>query len=316
LRGYDGWITGHPDNPLLPQVKFYEALVTAKAGMETNALMKFTNFVTSFPTNSFAPWAENWVADYYYQQQDYPSAEKTYQELYQKFPNAGDLAYEARYWAGRAALANAELADARTYFSVLVSDTNTPAFLVQQGFFALGDTAFQQFLANPSNLTNLNDAIAAVSKLTNSAPTNAIAVEAFGRLGDYYMQYADLKSDTNVYAQVTQMYSTILSFPSTPATISARCQAEVGLGIVAEKEHLPHAALMHFSRVLYGDPAQVDLSWLEKAGEEMARICEDEQKWDQAVNAYKRVLDAVPSLAPRLEKNIAAAQRRAEAARY
>jgi tetratricopeptide (TPR) repeat protein len=130
------------------------------------------------------------------------------------------------------------------------------------------------------------------------------------------MQYADLKSDAGVYPQVIQMYTTILSFPSTPATISARCQAEVGLGIVAEKEHSPQVAMMHFSRVLYGDPAQVDPNWLEQAGKEMARICEEEQKWDQAVNVYKRVLDAVPSLAPRLEKNIAAAQRRAEAARY
>jgi tetratricopeptide (TPR) repeat protein len=315
LRGYDNWVTNHPGNGLLPEVQFYEALATAKAGMETNALMKFTNFVARFPSNSFAPWAKNWVADYYYEQQDYPSAEKSYQELYQNFPGAGDLAYQARYWAGRAALANQELADARTYFSALVSDTNTPALLEQQGFFALGDTAFQQFLANPSNLTNLNDAIAAVSKLTNGAPTNAIAVEAFGRLGDYYKQYADLKSDTNVYAEVIQMYSTVLSFPATAATVSARSQAEVGLGIVAEKEHLPQLALMHFSHVLYGDPEHFDPYWVVIAGEGMARICEEQQKWDQAVNAYKRVLDAVPSLAPVLDKRIADAERRAEAAR-
>jgi TolA-binding protein len=313
LRGYDNWMTNHPGNRLLPEVEFYQALATAKEGMETNALMKFTNFVARFPSNSLAPWAKNWVADYYYKQQDYPSAEKSYQELYQKFPNAGDLAYQGRYWAGRAALANQELADARIYFSALVSDTNTPTALEQKGFFALADTAFQQFLANPSNLTNLNDAIAAVSKLTNSAPTNAIAVEAFGRLGDYYMQYADLKSDTNVYPEVIQMYSTILSFPATAATVSARSQAEVGLGIVAEKEHLPQMALMHYSRVLYGDPENFDPYWVETAGRHMAQICEEQQKWDQAVNAYKRVLDAVPSLAPVLKEKIATDERRAEA---
>jgi TolA-binding protein len=313
LRGYDNWMTNHPGNRLLPEVEFYQALATAKEGMETNALMKFTNFVARFPSNSLAPWAKNWVADYYYRQQDYPSAEKSYQELYQKFPNAGDLAYQGRYWAGRAALANQELADARIYFSALVSDTNTPTALEQQGFFALADTAFQQFLANPSNLTNLNDAIAAVSKLTNSAPTNAIAVEAFGRLGDYYMQYAGLKSDTNVYPEVIQMYSTILSFPATAATVSARSQAEVGLGIVAEKEHLPQMALKHYSRVLYGDPKNFDPYWVETAGRLMAQICEEQQKWDQAVNTYKRVLDAVPSLAPVLKEKIATDERRAEA---
>jgi TolA-binding protein len=320
IRHYDGWVTNHPGDPLLPEVEFYRALANARAGKGTNALMDFTNFVARFPSNSLAPWAQNWVADYYYNQQAYPLAEISYQELSQNFPQAGDLAYQARFWAGRTALANQEILDARKYFLTLVNDTNTPPGLAAQAFFALGDVAFLQFQANfqanPTNVTFLTDAINAVSKLTNGAPTNAIAVEALGRLGDYYMHYADLKSDTNVYANAVQMYTTILSFPATEVSVADRSQAEVGLGLVAEKEQLPRLALAHYFHVLYEyDANNFDPYWVETAGEYAARVCESQQQWDQAVNAYRRVLEAVPSLAPVLEKRIAAAQGRAEAAR-
>ena len=316
IRHYDTWVTNHPGNPLLPEVEFYRALANSKAGMATNTLMELTNFVARYPSNSLAPWAQNWVADYYYNQQAYPLAEINYQELFRN-PQAGDLAFQARFWAGRAALANQEIDDARRdYFSPLVNDTNTPPALAAQAFFALGDADFKQFQANTNDEKSLNEAIAAVSKLTNGAPTNAIAVEALGRLGDYYMYYADLKSDTNVYANAVQMYSAILSFPSTNVGVAARSQAEVALGLVAEREHLPAQALQHYIRVLYFyDPNNFDPYWVETAGEYAARVCEGQQRWDQAVNAYRRVLEAVPSLAPVLGKRIAAAQSRAEAQR-
>jgi TolA-binding protein len=314
---YDRWVSEHPSDRQLPEVEFYRALANAKAGLETNALAMFTNYVSYFPGNTFTPWAQNWVADYYFNHQSYQLAEFNYQEVYQKLTNTGDLAYQARFWAGRAAAANQELADARqNYFSALVNDTNTPTALAQQSIFALADIAFQQFQANPLNETNLTDAIAAVSKLTNGAPTNAISIEALGRLGDYYKLYANLKSDTNVYAKAAQMYSTVLSYPATASSISARSQAEVGLGLIAEREGLPDQALAHYSHVLYGyDPAHFDAYWVESAGEGIARICENRHQWDQAVNTYRRVLEAVPSLRPALEKRIEAAQSQADAAR-
>jgi tetratricopeptide (TPR) repeat protein len=322
IQRYDGWVTNHPDDPLLPEVEFYRALANAKAGRGTNALAEFTNFVARFPSNSLAPWAQNRVADYYFNQQAYPQAEISYQELFQKFPpdkfpQAGDLAFQARFWAGRAALANQEIDDARKYyFQPLVNDTNTPPALAAQAFFALGDAAFLQFQANPTNVASLTDAINAVRSLTNGAPTNAIGVEALGRLGDYYMHYADLKSDTNVYASAAQMYQAILSLPGTNVSVAARSQAEVGLGLIAEKEHLPRVALEHYLRVLYEyDPNNFDPYWVETAGEYAARLCEDLRQWDQAIKAYYRVLEAVPALAPVLEKRIAAAKSSAEAAR-
>jgi TolA-binding protein len=314
IHSYDSWVTNHPSDPLLPEVEFYRALANWKAGMATNALTLFTNFVARFPSNSLTPWARNWEADYYFRQRDFPRAERSYLELAQD-PQAGDLAFQAHFWAGRTALANQEIIDARQDFLALVNDTNTPAALASQAYYALGDAMFQQFRANPGDRTHLDEAIAAVSKLTNGAPTNAIAIEALGRLGEYYMHYADLnKSNTNIYGIAAQMFSTILSFPAINVSVSARSEAEVELGVVAEKEHFPRQALAHYARVLYEyDPNNFDPYWVETAGEYAARVCEEEQQWAQAVKTYRRVLDAVPSLAPILDKRIRADQVRAEA---
>jgi tetratricopeptide (TPR) repeat protein len=322
LRQYNRWVSRHAANAplLLPRVEYSRALAYGKTGTETNALALFTNFVARFPSNSLAPWAQNWVADYYFNQGDNQSAEKNYQLLYQTFPNAGDLPYQARLMAGRAALAGQRPADARAYFSDLVTNASAPPHLVAQGYFALGDTILQQFQENPANGTYLNEAITAISHLTNGAPTNPVAALAYGRLGDCYMQWADrqweMKHDPKVYAEAAQMYQTVLSFPATKVDVATRSQAEVALGRVAEQQDQPRQALAHYCKVLYElDPDHFDPFWVEQAGKAAARIYEQQQQWDKAILVYQRVLKAVPSLRGALEKAITAAQTAADKAR-
>jgi tetratricopeptide (TPR) repeat protein len=321
LREYDRWVSRHATNApsLLPRVEYSRALVYGKAGMETNALALFTNFVARFPSNSLAPWAQNWVADYYFNQGDNQSAEKNYQLLYQTFPNAGDLPYQARLMAGCAALAGQRAAEASQYFSDLVNNTNAPASLVAQGYFALGDTIFQQWQANPTNGTYLDQAIKAISILTNGAPTNALAAQAYGRLGDYYMHWADMqwepKHDPKVYTSAAQMYQTVLNFPAANVDVATRSQAEVALGRMAERQDQPDQALAHYCKVLDElDPDYFDPFWVEQAGVAAAHLYERQQQWDTAIKVYQRVLKAVPSLRPALEKAIKAAQSEADKA--
>ena len=190
--------------------------------------------------------------------------------------------------------------DATNYFLKLINDTNAPPALVAQGYFAMGDIFFLQFLANPANPTNLVQALNYISKLTNGAPTNAIAVEALGRLGDYYLQWAVKSTNSDAYTHVKPIYDAILAFP--PAAVSAadRCQAEVGLGVVAEQERHPQLALEHYCNVVYKfDPAHFDPYWVQVAGVSAARICEDQQHWKEALNLYERLPQSRPRLAPR-----------------
>jgi hypothetical protein len=318
IAQYKQWETNHPGDALLPEVEFHLALACGKAGLTNMALVEFTNFVLRFPSNALTPLAQNSVADYYYNQNDFVSAEKIYQEL-SKNPGAGDLAYQAYFWAGKSALALSDINAAHDYFVDLVNHlgnlTNAPPALVARGYLALGDTLFQQFLSSPTNVENLNQAISAVSNCTNGAPTNAIAVEALGRLGYYDWQRAALDPGTYTFATAKQMYETIVNFPPGSVSVAARSQALVGLGWVAEQQHQPEQALSNYFKVLYSNLDHFDPYWVGRAGEYAARICEEQQHWDEALEVYERVLLAVPALRPVLEKKIAAAQARWNAAR-
>jgi tetratricopeptide (TPR) repeat protein len=98
--------------------------------------------------------------------------------------------------------------------------------------------------------------------------------------------------------------------------VTAWSQAEVALGRVAEQQDQPRQALAHYANVLDDlDPDHFDPFWVEQAGKAAARIYEQQQQWDTAIKVYRRVLRAVPSLRPALEKAIAAAQRDADKAR-
>jgi len=316
LAAYDQWVARYPSHALLPRVEFSRAMACQRAGLETNALAMFTNFVVRFPSNDFAPWAQNAVADFYFNHENWQLAEQNYELLYQTFKKAGDLTYQAVLWAGRSALAGQRADDARKYFSYLVNDTNAPPNLVAQGWFALGDSAFLQFQGNPTNETYMDDAIAAISHLTNGAPTNILAAQAFGRLGDYYLQWAGLRHNANVFTNVVQMYQAVLSFPATNTDVATRSQAEVGLGQVAERQGKTAEALDDYCKVLYElDPENFEPFWVEQAGIFAAHLCEEQQQWDKAVNIYKRILEAVPSLRGALEKKIASAQSHADEAK-
>jgi tetratricopeptide (TPR) repeat protein len=315
IAGYKQWETNHAGDSLLPEVEFHLALAYGQAGLTNNALAGFTNFVVRFPTNNvFAPWALNCAADIYYNQKDYINAEKYYQELFQNYPDAGDLADEAHFWAGKSALMRQGTAEAREYFSKLVILPNAPPPLVARGYFALGDTLYEQFLSGQTNEDYLGQAISAISKCTNGAPTNATAVEALGRLGEFDRAWADKYPSATNYAIARQIYETVANFPEANVSVAARSQAEVGLGLIAETQHQPQQALDHYLKVLYFNPDRFDPYWVERAGEFAARVCEDQKHWNEAVTVYERVRAAVPALRPVLEKKIAADQARWEAA--
>jgi tetratricopeptide (TPR) repeat protein len=317
ISQYSQWATNYIHHPLLPEVEFSLGLAYDQAGMETNALNVFSNFVGRFSTNSLAALAQNWVADFHYDREDFPEAEKDYQVVFQKFGGSGNLAWHARLMAGKAALAHLAVDDARQYFFDLVASNNAPPAVANQGWFALADAYFQLFQANTNNQTNLYNAITALSRLTNGAPTNAIAVEALGRLGDYYGYWADInKSDPDAYAEAIKMYGAVVGFPASNVGVAVRSQAEVGLGMIAEKQRLPREALEHYFKVLYeSDANRIDPYWLDRAGEYAARLCEAQQQWDKAISIYRRVSQAAPALGPILDKKIAAAQSHSEAAR-
>lgn len=312
LAAFDEWISTFEDHPLLADAEFSRATATSLSGNETNAFMLFTNFVAQFPSNNLTALAENWLGDFYYNREEFPSAEIHYQ-LVSSYNPPLELACESRLAAARAAYARqgTGFKNAREmYLLPLINDTNTPPSFAAEAWYALGDVIFGQYLAY-TNDNDFREALAAFSVVTNKYSTNILAPLALGRLGECHLQAA-LK-DPTAYVVASNAFAQVLESPL--ADKSTRAKAEVLLGVVSEALGQPEEAWTHYAKVLYVDEGDdFDPRWVKEAGLAAAKLCESREQWKQAVNVYRRLLSVVPSLKPTLEKKIASAGSRLQSA--
>jgi TolA-binding protein len=305
---------GFATNALRRQLDFSLALACGKAGMESNALARMSNFVSRFPGDPNAALAQNWIANYHMNRRNYLEADLAYQELCdpKKFANPpAYLAWQARLMAGLAAFNHQDLPGASKDFYTVANDTNAPAEFVTQAWFQFGHTEFQQFQKAGTNESLLTDAISALSKVTNSSPTNSLAALAFGELGNCYMASADLNKSnnavyTNAVARAIQMYQSLLQDTNdSPVDATARSQGEFGLGLIAEWQHQTQEALRHYGRVLYDpDTRHADPAFVKDAGVKAAALLEEQKNWPAAERVYQRVREVVPSLGQEMQRNI------------
>jgi len=278
ISQYENWLKDYPTNALRPQVLYALARVNFQAGNETNALGLYTNFVAQFPTHELAPLAQWWVADYNFRLggTNYLNAERNYKMLYQNTNwQASPLVYPARLMAGRAAMGLPSYTDAIDHFKTLTSDTNCPPDLNAQALFAYGSALMQMDSTDTNNpLTNFQTAASVFSQICERYPTNELSALAWIEIGKCDLQLTNYDAATNACAQVIN---------SPYANVSARCQAQIGLGFALEKKAdlaagTNQAALLTLALDNYRDVFETytgnnlragelaDLFWVKKAG--------------------------------------------------
>ncbi len=282
---YDEWLTRFPTNsPLRARAEFARALVEARAGNETNALARLTNFVAQFPTNELAARAQWWVADYFFNQLQFQPAETSYKILFQKWPQS-DLALEALMMAGRAAMAWSAYGNACEYFTNLTSNPNCPDELKAKALFAYGGALMRLPAADTNKLANIEEARRVFSRIAQLYPTNPPTALAWGEIGNCYLQLAT--EDVSFYASASNAYQQAMTSPL--ASVAARSQAKVGLGITLEKmadlkPAADKAALLILARDNYLDVAlergaATDLYWQKEAGKKALKVLEVLEDW-------------------------------------
>jgi tetratricopeptide (TPR) repeat protein len=308
IRQYDRWVERFAGHELFPQAEFSRALAYERAGMETNAFNIITGFLDRFPEHPLVPLARNWKGDYYLNREDFLNAQKNYQLLYQNPAAPGELAYQARLMAGRAAYAARQFKDARDYFSVLVNqETAAPPRLAAQAWFALGDAIFAQLKEDAPSISKetredmLREAITAFNRVTNSLPA-----QAWGRIGDCHLH-------SESYDDAMHAYGNVLNLDDAP--VSARSQAQVGIGLVHERLGQSNRALAQYQKLLYEiDGANFDPYWVREAALHAARLCETRGEWQQAISVYRRLAEILPALRPAIERRIAGAKQQTSSA--
>jgi TolA-binding protein len=317
IAGYQGWLDHFPTNQLRPQAFYALALANSLAGNETNAFGLFTNFVAQFPTDQqLAPLAQWWLADYFFGLggTNYVDAKRNYELVYQNFPTNG-LVYPAKMMAGRAAMGWQDYNDAiNNYFSKVEGDTNCPMDLRVQAAFAHGIALMQmESTATNDPLANFAQATNKFAEIVQINPTNEAAARAWGEIGDCDLQLANYDAATNAYAQVLNT--------NVQSDISLRSQAQIGIGIALEKKAALAAgdgqiALLRMALDNYLDVFDTSFGnnlregetanplWAKKAGLAAARLEESFQEWPQALNYYRDLTNAWPSLQAALENKI------------
>ncbi|HEV2320580.1 MAG TPA: tetratricopeptide repeat protein [Verrucomicrobiae bacterium] len=284
ISDYDTWIHRFSGNTNLPAVKYARAWANYRGGRETNAFLLFTNFLAEYPSNAMTPIAEWWLGDYYSGQGDWANAELNYELVFQ-FPTPSYLTDPAILMAGRAAMGRQGYEEAKTYFKMLMAETNCPPQLPvpvwmalrAQAWFACGDVMMQEPSADPNTpLTNYLQAIPFFEDVYIEFPDTEQAALAWGEIGDCYYQLA--AQTPQFYGEATNAYAQVIASPA--AQISERSQAQVGVGLVCEKlaaltngvqqTALLHSALDNYLDVFFGNNLRngekADPFWVKKAG--------------------------------------------------
>ncbi len=309
----DDWTRSYPTHPVLPRAEFERAWAAFKTGELPRAYGLFTNYLARFPNDANAQQAQMWVGDHLYQRGEFEAAEAGYQLVYQRtnWPITR-LTHEARLLAGRAAFQRQGYRDAKKYFRWLiehgppaVTNSPIPAELVAQAYFAYGDC----FLAEPESDNRLTDAMAAFARVVDQFPQSREALLAQGKLAGCHLQRAELDpaSSPASYALAAELYGRVIAAPQ--ADVSARSQAELGLGLVAEKQAerttepgrtpLRQQALAQYLNVFHGRnlrPGETaSPSWTRRAGLEAARLSEALGLRDQAAALFESLATLFPA---------------------
>ena len=311
ITNYDAWIISFTNHTELPVAEFSRALDYFKWGRETNAFLLFTNFVAQFPTNQLALQAQWWIGDYFFGRSDWIGAETSYQLVSgnTNWPPS-ELTYQAKMMAGRAAVARQGYKDAiNYYFSSLATDSNCPIQLRFQATLACGDALMSRTDSDATNhQSDLNEALKWFRSISENYPTNEFAPLAWGLMGNCYLQLA--AAGTNHYYDLaSNAYAQVLSLPL--ASVVARSQAKVGLGIVAEKlsmqksgdekTNLLTQALEHYQDVFLGnnylrEGEHRDLYWVKEAGLNAFQAAGELNDWPLALNICSNLAEKFPQL--------------------
>lgn len=308
----DHWIATHPNHPRMPQAEFDRAWAMVQAGLTDNAIARFTEIATRFPTNHISQTASLWLADHYFSQGDFAQAERLCVNLLTNTAWRGSPQWhEARLRAAESARRRQSAASAREQFLELLNDRTTPTQLLPQAYLALGETHVQTPEANDATpvepYRRALEAFTAAAQFTNSP----VSIAALGRMADCHLQLAT--QSTNSYAKADELYRRIIASPK--ADLSTRSKASVGLGVVSEKlaalqpaaaaKPLLEAALNHYLDVVNGTlsrPGEVpDPWWLKEAGRESGRLLESAGRWREASTLYDRLASELPALKATLE---------------
>lgn len=314
---YNRWIGVHTNHALYPEVNFDRAWLSFEAGDELAAHGLFTNFVSRFASNRFAPAAQLWVGDYFFRLENWQEAERAYQQVFTPAAWAGSrFAAQARLMAARSAFFRQAFPEAKAHLAGLLADPACPPDLKPEALFAMGDVLMEQRAAGTNVVANFLEAARVFDSIHQQYPGTVRGALALGKKGDCLLQAsAEIPASLD---EAEAAYKALLATPVPGLPQAAVNQADFGLALILEKRasakdnperrQLLQLALKHLLGVAYdsegGGGRGADPVWRKRAALAAGRIAETLGDTEAAITLYRRLQRELPALRPVWESKV------------
>ena len=276
--------TNYPNAPEAPQALYMRGFCRYMQGDTEGALTLCQSFIGKYPDSLWTPEVLFWLGEHYYNLGNYAQAKTTFLDIATRFPKH-ELSDDALFWAGNALANQDSFLEAFTVYSRLAKEYPESPLLLKTRF-AQGET-----------LTELGEfprAILAYEEIIKNAPDDPLADRARGRLADCLFTLGT--SEVARYQEALDAYQALYKRPAAPFDLRlqalykmARCEAKLGL-----KEK----SFAHYIEVVYSGTGQTEIlspeaaPWFTRAAFDAAAYQEQQQQWKEAVNIYKRIIQA------------------------
>lgn len=290
LEDFERVTSDYPQSGMIGQALYMRGWCLYLAGRDQEALALCKEFIEKYPDSVWAPDVIFWLGEYHFNHGDYAEAGRQFAALAQRYPDV-QLADDALFWAGRSAAEKKDYLYAVEHFNELAKRYPESPKLAETRF-AQGDVL--------SELGQFAGAILHFEEIIKKYPDSYLVDLAWGRKGD--CQFTLGKDEPARYQEAIASYQVVLG--SSRASKNLKWQAEYKIGRCKEKMGQPAEALEDYVNVVYSylDDAKRGNSgsplWFTRAAFNAAAIKESEEKWREAVNLYRRVIEAqVPAAA-------------------
>lgn len=273
-----------PETPEAPQSVYMQGFCRYMQGDTGDSVKLCKSFIEKYPDSVWAPEVLFWLGEHHYNLGDYTQAETTFLDIAARFPKH-ELFDKSLFWAGNSLLKQNSFLEAFRIFSRLAKESPASPLILETRF-AQGET-----------LTELGEfprAILAYEEVIKKAPDDPLADRARGRLADCLFTLGT--SEVIRYQEALEAYQTLYKRPSAPFALrlqalykTARCEAKLGL-----KEK----AFAHYMEVVYSGTVQTNtlspeaIPWFTRAAFDAAAYQEQQHQWKEAINIYKRIIQA------------------------
>jgi len=254
---------------------------------DAKALETWRAFVTKRPDSAWVAHVLFSMGEYEYNRQAFKEAESHFSELTRKHPDS-PLADDALFWAGRAAFDQAEYRRAAEgWFAALAKKHPTSPMLTEARLLQ-GDALRE--------LAEYSGAILVFNEFIKQFPNSYLIDRVWLRKGD--CQFTLGTNDRKRYEEAITSYRVVVD--SANAAQELKLQANCKIGRCLEKMDRTDAALRQYlEQVVYkylalreqGVPLD-GAKWFTRAAQYAAGICEARKNWREAVNIYRRIVEA------------------------